>query len=239
MTHRHTPLNSPANAPALSGWLVSLGFVALAIALWAGSGKTVVPSAATPDFDLAALDVGPGRVVLGDPPTIPIAGFDQRCNTCHKLFESSWDGVRPLNQHQHIALSHGINNQCDNCHARDDREQLVLHDGSTVAFTRTETLCAQCHGPVFRDWERGTHGKTLGAWDLSSADAVRLSCAECHDPHSPAFEPIAPLPGPNTLRMGPQSAHKWTHDHERNPLRRWVNQKTDSESAHPEGGGRE
>jgi len=97
-----------------------------------------------------------------------------------------------------------------------------------VPFSDVQSLCAQCHGPVFRDWERGTHGKTLGAWDLSSPDAHRLTCTECHNPHSPAYEPIEPLPGPNTLRMGEQhkKAHG-AHENERNPLRKWVTHNRD------------
>lgn len=203
-------------------WVMAGGFLGLAAALWLGSGGTQTPGAPTPGVDASLLRAGARRETLGDPPLVNIAGFEQRCNACHKLFRSNWDGKRALTQHQHIALAHGINNQCDNCHAREDRERLVLHDGSQVPFTRTETLCAQCHGPVFRDWERGTHGKMLGSWDPGAASARRLSCAECHDPHAPAFDPIAPLPGPNTLRMGEPGEKDGGHGAERNPLRRWT-----------------
>ncbi|MCA9312258.1 MAG: hypothetical protein KDA21_13675 [Phycisphaerales bacterium] len=219
-----TPDRAPAASGARpnSGWLLAAGFLVLAAAFMFTGSQTRIPTASTPVVDAALLDPGPRRTVLGDPPTVLIAGFEQRCNACHKLFQSSWDGRRPLTQHTHIILAHGINNQCDNCHAREDREQLVLHDGSSVTFSRTETLCAQCHGPVFRDWERGTHGKTLGSWDLSSPLARRLSCAECHDPHAPAYPPIAPLPGPNTLRMGTPAPDAGQHHDDRNPLRRWA-----------------
>ena len=219
-----TTNSAPTNGPQMAvGWVLAFGFFALAGVFVLTSGHTTTPSAATPDFDLAAIAVGPGRAVLTDPPTTRIAGFDQRCNACHKHFKSTWDGTRPLTQHQHITLSHGINNQCSNCHSGDDRERLVLHDNSSVPYSQAANLCSQCHGPVFRDWERGTHGKTLGSWDLSSTDAHRLSCTECHDPHSPAFVGIAPLPGPNTLRMGEKPAGDIDrHLEERNPLRRWV-----------------
>ena len=214
--------SAPNTKPGfMLGWLVGIGFFALAVVFLLTSAGTTTPAAPTPEFDAARLEAGPRRVVLTDPPTAHIGGFDQSCNSCHQLFESEWDGQRPLVQHTHISLAHGLNNQCNNCHARDDRERLILYDGSTVLFSNTERLCAQCHGPVFRDWERGTHGKTLGAWDLSSPAAQRLSCAECHDPHAPAFGPIKPLPGPNTLRMGDPMAPVTPHHPERNPLRRW------------------
>ena len=212
------------NGPQLAvGWVLAVGFFVLAGVFLLSSGGTTTPSAATPDFDHSRILPGAGRVALLDPPRILIAGFEQRCNACHKLFNSTWDGSRPLTQHQHIALSHGINNQCSNCHSGDDRERLVLHDNSSVPFAQVATLCSQCHGPVFRDWERGTHGKTLGSWDLSSPDARKLSCTECHDPHSPAFAGIAPLPGPNTLRMGEQASDIDHHLNGSNPLLRWSN----------------
>ncbi len=233
MTNPEAPSNTPGReashaspstgaAPAFNpGWLLGLGFVVLACVFWFSSGGDPTPGAPTPAFDVALLDAGQRTTLLTDPPTVLIAGFEQRCNACHKLFESDSDGTRPLTQHGHIELAHGLNDRCSNCHDRDDRERLVLHDGSSVPYAETATLCAQCHGPVYRDWQRGTHGKTLGAWDLTSADAQRLSCTECHDAHSPAFPALHPLPGPNTLRMGEPS---WGGGHHgaRNPLRRWA-----------------
>lgn len=207
----------------VAGWLMGPVFLLLAGAFVVTSARFSPPAAPTPAFDVGLLEPGGRTTGLTDPPTVTIGGFDQRCNACHKLFQSSWDGRRELTQHIHIELSHGINNQCDNCHARDDRERLVLHDGSGVPFTQTATLCAQCHGPVHRDWQRGTHGKTLGSWDPASPDANRMTCTECHDPHSPSYQPIQPLPGPNTLRMGDPAGRTGRHDDNRNPLLRWSN----------------
>ncbi len=96
----------------------------------------------------------------------------------------------------------------------------MLHDGTRIGFNYAPRLCAQCHGTVFRDWERGTHGKTMGSWDADDPRRHRLACNDCHDPHSPAYPKFAPLPGPNTLRMGEQ--HGVTGHSERHiPLQRW------------------
>jgi len=114
-----------------------------------------------------------------------------------------------------------MNTRCVNCHDVTNRELLTLRDGSTVAYAQTPLLCAQCHGTTYRDWQKGTHGKTLGSWKTDSASQRRLSCNECHDPHSPRYAPYEPLPGPNTLRMGMQ-AHEGGHGPERSPLRRWI-----------------
>jgi hypothetical protein len=203
-----------------TGWLLACGFFILAAVLWMMSGGVSTPKASTPSFDAALISQQSMRDAPQDPPIAVIAGFEQRCNSCHQLFQSEWDGSRPLQQHTHVALNHGINNECNNCHDQEDRESLILHDGASVPFVETAQLCAQCHGPVFRDWERGTHGKTVGSWDLSSDAARKLSCIECHDPHSPAYDKVHLLPGPNTLRMG-DPASRPTHHDNRNPLRRW------------------
>ena len=212
------PPKEPENAH-LVGYLVGPLLVILAIYMWAESKTNEVPSAATPAFDFELLSTGPRRDVLGDPPVTLVAGFKQRCNACHKLFTSTWDGTRALQQHTHIEMGHGINHSCANCHAREDRERLVLHDGTDVAYAEVGTLCRQCHGPVYRDWTRGAHGKTVGSWIPGSADAERLTCTACHDPHSPRYEGIKPLPGPNTLRMGDPS--ETVRHQSNNPLRRW------------------
>ncbi|NOX59513.1 MAG: hypothetical protein GXP29_11740 [Planctomycetes bacterium] len=213
---------TPKWLASYGGYIFGVLFFALGAFFWLNSDPNMVPSASTPKFDKAELSIAPRRKAPSDPPTTVIAGFEQRCNACHKLFKSNWDGKRPLAQHLDIKMGHGINNDCRNCHARDDRERLVLHDGTTVPFAKTEQLCRQCHGPVFRDWERGAHGKTLGSWKPSSPDAHRLTCAECHDPHAPAYASMAPLPGPNTLRMGHPSAAE--HADDNNPLQRWLRQ---------------
>jgi len=130
---------------------------------------------------------------------------------------------------------HGDNDSCLNCHAKDDREKLALRNGGLVGFDHVEQLCAQCHGPIYNDWERGTHGKTIGYWDLTSGESIKLSCTQCHDPHQPTYQGMKPLPGPNTLRMGDKHGG---HDQidENNPLQRWrlLNPKPEDIHAHDE-----
>jgi len=90
-------------------------FLVLAVGLWFSSQDYEPPGAPTPVFEASLIEPGALRRPLGDPPKALISGFEQRCNSCHDLFESTWDGARPLQQHTHIALSHGINNDCANC----------------------------------------------------------------------------------------------------------------------------
>jgi hypothetical protein len=172
----------------------------------------------TPPIDTAVLAPIPRLPVLNDPASAWIGGFEQRCNDCHRLFESPVDRVGPLYQHTHIVFAHGINDRCFNCHDQEDRQVLVLRDGRKLPFSRTAELCAQCHGTTYRDWERGMHGKTLGAWRPGAPAMRRLVCVECHDPHAPAYDPVEPLPAPHTLRAEHAGAGAGDHGPPASPL---------------------
>lgn len=54
-------------------------------------------------------------------------------------------------------------------------------------------LCAQCHGPQFRDYQRRSHGGTNGHWDSRRGGSVRNHCLDCHDAHTPRFLPSVPV----------------------------------------------
>ncbi len=206
------------------GWLVGPGFVLLALGMVFGLSSGDVPSAESPSVSATALVAGPLRESLKDPPMTEIGGIEQRCISCHQLFESLWDGSKPLRQHMDVQIKHGVDGSCYGCHSRENREKLELKGGELVSFTEVARLCGECHGPVLRDWQRGTHGKTLGYWDANLGEVRRLGCTECHDPHSPAYEGIIPLPGPHTLRMG-ERLNEHGGESNRNPLRYWQENK--------------
>lgn len=208
-------------APAGATWGVACAFFGLAGWFLFASPTPQVPRAAVVQVALHPNPTGARREVTGTPPTVAVGGFEHRCVECHRLFNSPPGGDgRTLTQHTDIQMRHGMNSRCFNCHDEKDREQFVLYDGTKVGFDQIPRLCSQCHGTVFRDWQRGTHGKTLGSWDAANPARRRLTCNECHDPHAPAYKPIEPLPGPNTLRMGDQD-HSHGHGERHMPLRRW------------------
>lgn len=96
-------------------------------------------------------------------------------------------------------IAHGSNSRnsgCFNCHNPGKLDQLVTRDGTQLELTQATLLCASCHGPTYRDWEAGIHGRTTGYWSRAHGPATRESCTACHDPHSPAFPLLIPLPGP-------------------------------------------
>ena len=167
------------------------------------------------------IDTAPRRTPLGDPPVTTINSYQRNCMDCHMLFPSPSGTQQLLRQHEDIVLDHGLNDRCLNCHDNADRDRLVLHDGATIGYGQVELLCAQCHGPTYRQWQRGGHGRTTGYWDAQLGPRRRLGCAECHEPHAPAFDAFVPLPGPNTLRMGDQDYQRGEHERAGadNPLR--------------------
>lgn len=206
-----------------AGYLIAIGFWIVAVVLFFGGSGVDLPvvesGAAVPASEIRT---GAHRVALGDPPVMTNGAVTQRCNDCHTLFEAEREPGRELVQHTDIQLRHGSNDSCLNCHDQGDREKLSIRNGDPVGFADVAQLCAECHGPVYRDWLKGAHGKTLGAWDPTNAASVRLTCSQCHDPHNPAYAPMAPLPGPNTLRMGDPNANPHAGlIHSKSPLQRW------------------
>ncbi len=146
-----------------------------------------------------------GRVVL--PKDHADLVFSMRnCASCHvtgppvKLeVDAQGNTIIPKAHASDVQIAHGgnsRNNDCFNCHDPAKLNQLVTRDGTKLKLTDATPLCASCHGPTYRDWEAGIHGRTTGAWDRVSGSALRLDCTSCHDPHAPAFPRMIPLPPP-------------------------------------------
>ncbi len=201
-----------------------IGPVLLVLAVWLVVTRdwTGIPHTEPVHINREDITTNPVRQPLADPPRIVVGSYAMHCMECHRHFESRPDTPRRLMQHRHIVLDHGLNDRCLNCHDREDRNKLVLDGDRLIPYAEADMLCAQCHGTAWRDWQRGTHGRTNDYWDISRGPMRRLVCIECHDPHAPAFAPMRPLPGPNTLRMGtPRTAEHATDASRRNPLLQW------------------
>jgi len=121
-------------------------------------------------------------------------GWTYNCMECHKLFPAKWHYDRPMNEHKDLTLDHGNNRFCLNCHHPTNRNAFVDYDGAEIAQADVVKLCAKCHGTTYRDWEAGVHGRQNGFWNTSMGDKTKLRCIQCHDPHSPKFKAMKPLP---------------------------------------------
>jgi hypothetical protein len=135
-----------------------------------------------------------------------ISGFD--CYACHektKPLPLTYDDKGKLvmpKEHDSIHMAHGRherNNNCYNCHNEHNLEFLQPRDGRELKFAESSALCGSCHGPSFRDWEAGAHGRLNGFWKADVGARVRKDCVNCHDPHAPKFPGRGPAPPPNFL----------------------------------------
>lgn len=215
-------------AATLDVLLIGPILLALAAFMYLGPDLLDIPDGKGSAVHASRIDPAPRRVALADPPMIKINGFERTCMDCHRVFPAKDIAPEELQQHRHIRLDHGINDLCRNCHDVEDRDRLTLRGGESISYSEVELLCAKCHGPTYRDWEVGAHGRVNGYWDETRGELNRLKCTQCHDPHIPrvpAMDPIRPLPGPNTLRMGEHPAesdleHGGLHDPLREALQR-------------------
>ncbi len=118
------------------------------------------------------------------------------CNDCHNEIESNPVRRELVDMHDDITaiFDHDSNNRwCLDCHDTDDRDSLKLASGKRVGFDESYKLCGQCHGDKLRDWKVGVHGQRTGEWN---GKKQYLLCVHCHNPHSPQFKPIQPMPPP-------------------------------------------
>ena len=147
-------------------------------------------------------------------PEYKVGGFTFDCQECHKMWPKSDMTKVNGKVHAEIELRHGINRRCLNCHHSENRDALVDDAGGEISWNDPQLMCGKCHGPVYRDWQHGAHGRSEGYWDTSRGSQLRRQCVECHDPHRPPFPPLHPAPGPETLRMGRQDfvSHEEVHD---------------------------
>lgn len=155
------------------------------------------PPTAVPEIGLAAdthLDKTPPRQTKSL--DLVRVGWTYNCMDCHTLFPAKWHFDRPMAEHQDIVFDHGNNRFCLNCHHPTNRNAFVDYDGSEIAPTSVVLLCGKCHGPIYRDWEAGVHGRSNGYWKPGQGPKTKLRCIQCHDPHRPKFQPMQPLPPP-------------------------------------------
>ncbi|MEZ5278038.1 MAG: cytochrome c3 family protein [Opitutaceae bacterium] len=117
------------------------------------------------------------------------------CSDCHDPTDKVNTTRHEVDFHDNILLKHDEKNRwCLDCHDVRNRDVLHLADGRPVPFTESYRLCGQCHGPQLKNWRAGDHGRRTGYWN---GQKEYLLCASCHNPHSPAFKPIKPLPPPS------------------------------------------
>ena len=129
-----------------------------------------------------------------EPTLLPPPPIDDEyfpCSDCHED-ELADPERRELDEHDYIELAHG-DLWCLDCHQSDQRDLLHLSDASPVQMEESWRLCTRCHAKRIPDWRAGVHGKRTGDW---RGPKEYRTCVVCHDPHSPLFKPLEPMPPP-------------------------------------------
>lgn len=167
-----------------------------------GSGPQPVEAAALYEREVHGnlFDTAPVRGEL-KPLRHVRSGFEYRCSECHTAIQSERHQHTFVAEHRDIKFDHGLNLYCLNCHHPTNRNAYVDHDGSEIPSDQPALLCRKCHGPTYREWELGIHGRQNGYWDTSQGTRTKLLCIQCHDPHSPRFKPMKPEPPAQRTRF--------------------------------------
>jgi formate-dependent nitrite reductase cytochrome c552 subunit len=204
-------MRSHMNAAAKTGRTLSalsLAFLGLALAFYLNLWGRPVPLPPIPLVDTNFISTATARMSALDLTRAgaDMSGFD--CYVCHEKdkppklkLDADGDVIVPK-EHEEIVMAHGRhhrNNNCFNCHNETNLELLQTRDGRQLKIVDSPALCGSCHGPTYRDWEAGVHGRTSGFWKRELGPIDRKVCTSCHNPHSPPFPSRAPAPGPHPL----------------------------------------
>lgn len=131
------------------------------------------------------------------------------CASCHANSQPNFatrSGEQLEEFHLGLHFNHG-NMTCLTCHSPNNYNALRLADGSEVAYENVKTMCAQCHAPQARDFDRSAHGGMNGYWDRTRGPQYRKNCIDCHDPHAPAFPHMIPTFKPRDRFLEPPREH--------------------------------
>jgi hypothetical protein len=127
------------------------------------------------------------------------------CVSCHTTRRPEALPASPADLrefHQGMSFQHG-SLTCGSCHTVGAQDVLRKADGALLPMRDAMQLCAQCHGPQFRDYTHGSHGGMQGHWDLNRGPRLRNHCVDCHDPHTPQYQPSIPVLPPADRNLPP------------------------------------
>jgi hypothetical protein len=158
--------------------VLSAAFSALALAFLSDSGGTRPARSAIPLVDTNFLDKSTTRRSYADlvREGADLSDFD--CYVCHDkkkpppLRLDTNQNILVATEHSDIVMGHGKhgrNNNCFNCHNETNLVLLQPRDGRELTFADSTQLCGSCHGPTYRDWLAGAHGRISGYWDRGSS----------------------------------------------------------------------
>lgn len=109
------------------------------------------------------------------------------CGNCHSKKLEELNSPVGKKAHWDVELIHAKieTMDCYTCHDMNKPNVLKSLTGQNIDFDHSYKLCGQCHSTQFKDWQGGSHGKSLGGW---VPPRVSQTCTGCHNAHKPAFE---------------------------------------------------
>jgi len=115
------------------------------------------------------------------------------CSNCHNvpLTQLKKEHTGTKRAHWDIEIVHASEEtmDCATCHNTNDMDKLKTITGKMITFDASYKTCAQCHSQQYKDWIGGAHGKRVAGW---APPRLIYTCANCHNPHSPALKPRWP-----------------------------------------------
>lgn len=207
-----SPPPPPGSPGAKINYLLAglgVAFAGLAVLLWSDLWGKPPHRPQIPLVDPSFLETKPWRQSYADLVAAKEDLSDFDCYACHEKnkpppirYDANQKIIIPK-EHSNIAMGHGShdrNNLCYNCHNEANLVTLQVRDGRELKFDNSTPLCGSCHGPTYRDWDAGAHGRLSGYWNPQLGEGRRLACVNCHNPHAPQIPTRAPAPGPHSLR---------------------------------------
>lgn len=202
-------------AAAGGWWIYQHSFARWEQAKAQRAAAAILPAAAAKAPYKVDIHAGPSTpVVMARNATIAGNPAAVACSTCHTTRTPDLtikSGAALKEFHQGLTYKHG-ELSCLSCHNADNYDTLRRADGSSLTYENTMQLCAQCHGPHYRDYSHGSHGGMMGYWDLSRGPRERNTCTDCHDAHAPLYPRVRPVFPPRD-RGARQQAERDTHAH--------------------------
>lgn len=222
------PKSPQEQAGRKTNWVllgIAVGFFVLAAAMLDNLWGHPAVEPRIPLVDVAFLDQTAWRKSYADLVREKADLSDFKCYVCHDKknppvlkFDEQHNVVIPDEHAESIKMGHGThnrNNLCFNCHNESNLLTFSIRDGNELKFDESSRLCGSCHGPNYRDWEAGAHGRINGYWNHQLGEFRRLDCVNCHNPHSPRIPTRHPAPPPHLLRgpTGPAEPEKSAATH--------------------------
>lgn len=217
---------TPFRSPATLSFLASAWLLAFLISGCKPTGASTASSSAAKAASEAGREARSGGkhpVTVRPGPSTPVVFAEAKtpdgkpvavsCSTCHATRppqRETASGAALRDFHRGLTLNHG-NLSCLSCHNAANYDTLRLADGTALEYPDTIRLCAQCHGPQYRDYNKGVHGGMNGYWDLTRGPRTRNTCVDCHDPHAPAFPKVSPVFPPRDRGVRASSDSKPSH----------------------------